>query len=181
MSEYKKEKSFNYKSIQHSGSYSVDEEGRSKKKQKSHYFLDARNKAPISNEKRFVFLWEEDFETFNFDKYNPDKSNGILTKQDLELLESELKKSGFYKIGEVSAISLYVVPWVLFLAVTIFMVLQYIDKKITNQILIGAAIGSSFVLAVLLTFYAKSRYNNRLKTRELVFKKIIKSVNRTIF
>lgn len=38
-----------------------DHERKSLRKKQTHYFLDAKTKAPVSNEKRFVFLWEEDF------------------------------------------------------------------------------------------------------------------------
>jgi hypothetical protein len=105
---------------------------RKKKVKENHYFINAKKNAPINTEKRFVFLWEEDFETFNFDKYDSIKSNGVLTKQDLNLLDRELKKTGYYKIGETSVIGFYVIPWIIFLAVTIFIVLEFLDKRITN-------------------------------------------------
>jgi hypothetical protein len=110
-----------------------------------------------------VFLWEEDFATFNFEKYDPIKSNGILSREDLNLLERELKKSGYFKIGETSNLVFYIFPWVLFLALTVYIMLQYINKKMTNQIVLGGIIGVGFVLALLLTCYGKSRSNTRLK------------------
>lgn len=139
MSEYKRDPSSNYKSIQYSSNFNTSyvsesdhRSERKKRRRKNHYFMDAKKNAPISNEKRFVFLWEEDFETFNFDKYDQIKSNGVLTKSDLELLDQELRKTGYYKIGESTTLCFYMTLWVIFLAVATVLIFAYINQTITN-------------------------------------------------
>ena len=135
MSEYKKKS--NYKNaLRSSGSYSLEDELPKKGGKQVHYFLDAKNKAPFSNEKRFVFMWEEEYATFNFDQYDPIKSNRVLTREDLDLLERELKKTGYYKLGETAQIVYYITPWVLYLSLSIFLVLKYLDDKIQNLYLV---------------------------------------------
>jgi hypothetical protein len=146
-----------------------------------HYFLGT--KIPVSNEKRFVFLWEEDYNTFNFDQYDPVKSNGVLKREDLDLLERELKKTGYFKIGENAAMNLYICPWIIFLILAVFLFYRYLAIEKTSKDLIitigGICIG--LILAILATIMVKKRQKSRLERREAAFKKVVKSLNRTIF
>ena len=128
-----------------------------------------------------MFLWEEDFATFNFEKYDPIKSNGVLTRGDLDLLERELKKSEYFKVGETSALGYYIIPWVVFVCATIYLIYAHMNDNFSNEILVYGLILTLFLLAVLITCYSRTRYNDRLKNREESFNRIVKALNRTIF
>jgi hypothetical protein len=129
-----------------------------------------------------VFLWEEDFQTFNFDQYDPIKSNGVLRKEDLDLLERELKKTGYFKVGETAAMNMYIFPWVIWLVITVFVLYKYMEDTVNNDLALSIGIiALAFIVALGVTLLVRYKQNNKLKRREEAFKRVVKSLNRTIF
>lgn len=106
----------------------------------------------------------------------------MLRREDLELLERELKKTGYFKIGETAAMNMYIIPWIAWLILTVFVLYRYMEDTVNNDLIVTVGIVAlAFVAALGITLLVRYNQNNKLKRREEAFNRVVKSLNRTIF
>ena len=146
-----------------------------------HYFITARSKAPHSTEKRFVFMWNQELMGFDFSKYNIIKAGGILTWDDIILVEEELKNCSLYETNNNNLISVISLSWLLYALYTGIMV-YLILHDIKRELMIELGLGNLLVafVAAVLTILAKKSFTQKLRRREKQFKKVINALNRTV-
>lgn len=105
-----------------------------------------------------------------------------MRREDLDLLERELKKTGYFKVGETAAMNLYILPWILWLIITVYMLYKYMEDTVNNDLVVTiGVIALAFIVALGITLIVRYTQNNKLKRREEAFKRVVKSLNRTIF
>ena len=105
-----------------------------------------------------------------------------MRREDLDLLERELKKTGYFKVGETAAMNLYILPWIFWLIITVYMLYKYMEDTVNNDLVVTiGVIALAFIVALGITLIVRYNQNNKLKRREEAFKRVVKSLNRTIF
>lgn len=156
---------------------------KSTRKKRNQYFLEALKKAPIPTERRFVFPWSHESESFDFSRYSKTKAGGVLTAQDLMQVQQDLEKSKYYTLDNFFWYFIfYILPWVIFL-VYFLASFYYFRQTEAFVIKLEILIGGFLLLLIILLLYmiGKNHFRVKLMKRGKSFKKILRALNRSIF